>query len=74
MGHTDPLIAAADHALLPDSREHFWMPFSPNKEFKREPRMFVRAQGMYCYKYFCPSRFQRPSHTAIRSASSNQRC
>jgi len=49
MGHTDPLIAAADHALLPDSREHFWMPFSPNKEFKREPRMFVRAQGMYCY-------------------------
>jgi len=49
MGHTDPLIAAADHALLPGSREHFWMPFSPNKEFKREPRMFVRAQGMYCY-------------------------
>jgi beta-alanine--pyruvate transaminase len=25
------------------------MPFSPNKEFKREPRMFVRAEGMYCY-------------------------
>ncbi|RPH64636.1 MAG: aminotransferase class III-fold pyridoxal phosphate-dependent enzyme [Burkholderiales bacterium] len=25
------------------------MPFSPNKEFKNEPRMFARAQGMYFY-------------------------
>jgi beta-alanine--pyruvate transaminase len=27
----------------------FWMPFSPNKEFKKEPRLFVRAEGMYLY-------------------------
>jgi len=29
--------------------EPFWMPFSPNKEFKREPRLFVRGEGMYLY-------------------------
>ena len=29
--------------------EPYWMPFSPNKEFKREPRMIVRAEGMYLY-------------------------
>jgi beta-alanine--pyruvate transaminase len=29
--------------------EPFWMPFSPNKEFKKEPRMIVRAEGMYLY-------------------------
>jgi beta-alanine--pyruvate transaminase len=27
----------------------FWMPFSPNKEFKREPRLIARAEGMYLY-------------------------
>ena len=25
------------------------MPFSPNKEFKAEPRMFVRGEGMYLW-------------------------
>jgi len=29
--------------------EPFWMPFSPNKEFKKEPRLIVRAEGMYLY-------------------------
>jgi beta-alanine--pyruvate transaminase len=29
--------------------EPYWMPFSPNKEFKKEPRMIVRAEGMYLY-------------------------
>ncbi|HWY72651.1 MAG TPA: aminotransferase class III-fold pyridoxal phosphate-dependent enzyme [Burkholderiaceae bacterium] len=29
--------------------EPFWMPFSPNKEFKKEPRLVVRAEGMYLY-------------------------
>ncbi len=41
MGHADtPAIAG----LQP-----YWMPFSPNKEFKREPRLFARAEGMYFY-------------------------
>src|SRR5258705_12631192 len=25
------------------------MPFSPNKEFKKEPRLIVRGEGMYLY-------------------------
>jgi beta-alanine--pyruvate transaminase len=41
MGHAEPKVAAS---LAP-----YWMPFSPNKEFKAEPRMFARAQGMYFY-------------------------
>lgn len=53
MGHADrqldPVAAERDaardvHALAP-----FWMPFSPNKAFKAEPRLFVRGEGMYLY-------------------------
>jgi len=32
--------------------ERHWMPFTPNRDFKRHPRMFVRASGMH---YFDPS-------------------
>jgi beta-alanine--pyruvate transaminase len=38
---------------LPDTRTHspsldeYWMPFTPNRVFKREPQMIVRAEGMY---------------------------
>lgn len=41
MGHAEPQVAAAV--------QPFWMPFTPNKEFKAEPRMFARAKGMYFY-------------------------
>src|ERR1700733_1930760 len=27
--------------------EQYWMPFTNNREFKREPRMFAKASGMY---------------------------
>lgn len=43
MGHSDPVINV-------EARQNFWMPFSPNKEFKTEPRMFVRGEGMYLFK------------------------
>jgi beta-alanine--pyruvate transaminase len=33
------------------SLDNFWMPFTPNREFKAEPRMFERAQGVH---YFTP--------------------
>jgi len=50
MGHADPAHGAEDVTSGADARmAPFWMPFSPNKEFKREPRMFERAQGMYFY-------------------------
>lgn len=41
MGHAEPQVAT--------SLQPYWMPFSANKEFKAEPRMFVRAEGMYFY-------------------------
>ena len=41
MGHAEPQVTTH---LQP-----YWMPFSPNKEFKNEPRMFARAEGMYFY-------------------------
>jgi beta-alanine--pyruvate transaminase len=63
MGHADPQLAALDldaHAL-----ESFWMPFSPNKEFKAEPRMFVRGEGLYLYK---------PNGDKVMDASSGLFC
>ena len=27
----------------------FWMPFTSNRSFKKNPRMIERAQGMYYY-------------------------
>jgi beta-alanine--pyruvate transaminase len=45
MGHSDQ----AGKPPVESQMQQFWMPFSPNKEFKREPRMFARAEGMYFY-------------------------
>ncbi len=41
MGHAEPQVAT--------NLQSHWMPFSPNKEFKDEPRMVARAEGMYFY-------------------------
>ena len=38
------------------SLDHFWMPFTPNREFKREPRLFARAEGLH---YFTPDTVRR---------------
>ena len=48
MGHAEPQASAAG----PDTsaaRQPCWMPFSPNQEFKAEPKQFARAEGMYFY-------------------------
>ncbi|MBS1105227.1 MAG: aminotransferase class-III [Deltaproteobacteria bacterium] len=31
--------------------DHFWLPFTPNRDFKAEPRLFARAEGVH---YFTP--------------------
>ena len=31
----------------PLNTDHFWMPFTANRQFKSKPRMLVSAQGMY---------------------------
>jgi beta-alanine--pyruvate transaminase len=46
MGHAEPQIAATK---VNADLEQYWMPFSANKEFKKEPRMLVRGSGMYVY-------------------------
>lgn len=35
-----------------ENLERHWMPFTSNRDFKRQPRMFVRASGMH---YFDPT-------------------
>jgi beta-alanine--pyruvate transaminase len=34
-------------ALIPDNLDAFWMPFTANRQFKANPRMLARAEGMY---------------------------
>ncbi len=34
-------------ALSPADLEAFWMPFTANRQFKANPRLFARAKGMY---------------------------
>jgi beta-alanine--pyruvate transaminase len=36
-----------DHNLLPDDLSAFWMPTTPNRKFKSDPRIMVKARGMY---------------------------
>ena len=50
MGHADHQLSnAAAHAQDSHALDNFWMPFSPNKEFKAEPRMFVKGEGMHLW-------------------------
>ena len=57
MGHNDSAVTT--------DLDPFWMPFSPNKEFKKEPRLFVRGEGMYLYT---------PDGRAVIDASSGLFC
>lgn len=36
-----------NRAASPNDFSRFWMPFSANREFARDPRMIVAAEGMY---------------------------
>src|SRR5271154_448589 len=38
-------------AQVPNNLEAFWLPFTPNRAFKRAPRLIARAKGMH---YFTP--------------------
>ncbi|MBL4784601.1 MAG: aminotransferase class III-fold pyridoxal phosphate-dependent enzyme, partial [Cohaesibacteraceae bacterium] len=33
--------------MKPNNLENHWMPFTPNRDFKADPRMIVSADGMY---------------------------
>ena len=34
-----------------NSLESHWMPFSGNRDFKTNPRLVVKSEGMYCWDY-----------------------
>jgi beta-alanine--pyruvate transaminase len=34
---------------IPNDLESFWVPFTPNRAFKRAPRLIARAKGMHYY-------------------------
>ena len=36
-------------AVVPNDLESFWIPFTPNRAFKRAPRLFARAKDMHYY-------------------------
>ena len=43
-------MAASDNPSR-DALDAFWMPFTPNRQFKAKPRLLARASGMH---YFTP--------------------
>jgi beta-alanine--pyruvate transaminase len=48
MTHADPTLSTAA-APLQISMDEYWMPFTPNRDFKHDPKMVVRAEGMYLW-------------------------
>ncbi|MEQ8747256.1 aspartate aminotransferase family protein [Pyruvatibacter sp.] len=40
---------AGKSAATPNDLDAFWIPFTPNSEFKQRPRLVARAEGMYYY-------------------------
>ena len=48
MGHAETKIQEAPRASA-YSMEEYWMPFTPNRDFKHDPKMVVRAEGMYLW-------------------------
>ena len=37
-------------ATLPNDLEAYWMPFTPNRQFEKAPRLMTRAKDMHCDK------------------------
>src|SRR5690348_2153481 len=48
MGHSE-FTLRNQPAQKPISLDEFWMPFTPNRDFKSDPRIVVRAEGMYYF-------------------------
>lgn len=40
-------MSLIDHNMLPGDLGSYWMPFTPNRQFKQQPRFIVKARGMY---------------------------
>ena len=44
-----PTSAARNVATVPNDLESYWMPFTPNRAFKKAPRLIARAKDMHYY-------------------------
>ena len=47
--------AALSNPLTREATESFWLPMTPNRQFKSKPRLFVGAEGMH---YINPRRLR----------------
>ena len=47
MGHAEPTIQ--DNVARGISMDEYWMPFTPNRDFRQDPKMVVRAEGMHLW-------------------------
>jgi beta-alanine--pyruvate transaminase len=43
------LARTRDAASVPNDLQSYWIPFTPNRAFKKAPRLIVRAKGMHYY-------------------------
>ncbi len=48
MGHAEFKLES-DRAARAISMDEYWMPFTPNRDFRHEPKMVVRAEGMFVW-------------------------
>ncbi|MCC7325679.1 MAG: aminotransferase class III-fold pyridoxal phosphate-dependent enzyme [Burkholderiales bacterium] len=48
MGHTEAAVHDTS-SRVSGSRAEYWMPFTANRDFKNDPKMVVRAEGMYYF-------------------------
>ena len=48
MGHAEAKVADA-LAAKTLSMDAYWMPFTPNRDFKHDPKMIVRAEGVHLW-------------------------
>jgi beta-alanine--pyruvate transaminase len=48
MGHAEVTISD-QLASRTISMDEYWMPFTPNRDFKHDPKMVVRAEGVYLW-------------------------
>jgi beta-alanine--pyruvate transaminase len=51
MTHADTTLHALPEQSAPNpiSMDEYWMPFTSNRDFRNEPKMIVRAEGMYLW-------------------------
>ena len=47
MGHAESTLRDNQVEARRISLDEYWMPFTPNREFKADPQMIVRAEGMF---------------------------